>query len=491
MGDIIEVTKKEGGSSSIRCPMLTATNYTVWAIRMKIVLGVHEVWEVIEEESTDKKKNNMATTLIYQSIPEAMILQIGHLGSAKKVWEAIQTRNVGAERVREARLHTLMMEFDRMKMKETDKIDDYVGKITEISSKAMALGETIEETKLVKKLLGSLPRKKFIFMVASLEQSIDLKTAKFEDVIGRLKTFEERITDEEEDPHENQNKLMYTNAEQQQNRDYYGGRGRSGRNSYYGRGRGRGRSQWDNQRSYWESRDTSRVTCFRCDKLGHFAATCPDRLLKLQEATESKDGDETQEAEKLMMHEIVYLNERNVTPKEFESNSDNDKIWYLDNGASNHMTGNLKYFNSLDDTITGKVRFGDDSRIDIKGKGSILFVSQDGRKKMLANVYFIPELRSNIISLGQATESGCDVRMRGDHLTLHDKDGNLIVKASRSRNRLYKVVMEIEETKCLQTQVQCENSRWHARLGHLGADALKTMINKQLVTGLPELKVEK
>ena len=61
----------------------------------------------------------------------------------------------------------------------------------------------------------------------------------------------------------------------------------------------------------------------------------------------------------------------NVKPKEFESSKDGEKIWYLDNGASNHMTGNLSYFNIIDKTISGKVRFGDDSRIDIKGKGSI------------------------------------------------------------------------------------------------------------------------
>ena len=67
------------------------------------------------------------------------------------------------------------------------------------------------------------------------------------------------------------------------------------------------------------------------------------------------------------------------------------------------MTGNRSYFKEIDETITGKVRFGDDSRIDIKGKGSVLFVSQDGRRKILADVYFIPELKSNIISLGQAT----------------------------------------------------------------------------------------
>ena len=48
--------------------------------------------------------------------------------------------------------------------------------------------------------------------------------------------------------------------------------------------------------------------------MGHFAATYPDRLLKLQETQEAKEED-TEAAYALMMHEIVYLNERNVCPK--------------------------------------------------------------------------------------------------------------------------------------------------------------------------------
>lgn len=50
---------------------------------------------------------------------------------------------------------------------------------------------------------------------------LDLKTTTFEDIIGRLKAYEERICDEEETPEE-QNKLMYTNSEQQYNRCYGG-----------------------------------------------------------------------------------------------------------------------------------------------------------------------------------------------------------------------------------------------------------------------------
>lgn len=97
-------------------------------------LKVHKVWEVIEAETTDDEKNNMAMALLFQSIPEALILQVGELDMAKKVWEDIKARHVGAERVKEARLQTLMTEFDHLKMKDSESIDDYSGKLSAISS---------------------------------------------------------------------------------------------------------------------------------------------------------------------------------------------------------------------------------------------------------------------------------------------------------------------------------------------------------------------
>lgn len=238
MGDITTYVKPKGGigPSSISCPMLNTTNYTVWAMQIKVLLKVHEVWDVVEIESDDSKKNNMATALLFQSITEALILQIGELDTAKKVWEAIKARHMRADRVREARLQTLSAEFDRLKMKETDTIDEFVGKLSEISSKSASLGETIEETKLVKKFLKSLPRKKYIHIVASLEQVLDLKTTTFEDIIGRLKAFEERIAEEEEEQ-DDQTKLMYANNDaQQHNRDNTNNN--RDNNGYRGRGRG-------------------------------------------------------------------------------------------------------------------------------------------------------------------------------------------------------------------------------------------------------------
>lgn len=491
-GEIVTTTLKAkgGGSSSIQCPMLTTTNYTVWAVRMKNALKIHDVWEVVEKETEEGEKNDLAIGLLFQSIPEVMILQVSELTSAKKVWDAIKTRHVGAERVKDARLQTLMSEFDRLKMKEADKIDDFGSKLAEIAAKSAALGVSIEEPKLVKKFLSGLPRRKYIHMVASLEQLLDLNTTSFEDVLGRLKAYEERIS-EEDDSQEEQTKLMYTEGQTSQyNREYnrdtrdYNrdsrGRGRGGRTNYRGRGRGRSNGP----------RDASRITCYRCDKLGHYATDCPDRLLKLQE-THENDNTSTQDADELMMHEVVYLNEKNCIPDKYETNTDAEDIWYLDNGASNHMTGDKRYFSDIDNTVTGKVRFGDDSRIDIKGKGTISFIDMNGESRKMMNVYFIPELRSNIISLGQATESGCDIRLKGEHLTMRDAYGKLLVQANRSKNRLYKVRMGIKDASGLYLADISESNRWHARLGHVNTTTMKKMIDKELVKGVPGVNVTK
>ena len=74
-------------------------------------------------------------------------------------------------------------------------------------------------------------------------------------------------------------------------------------------------------------------------------------------------------------HTGVMLEENKVRPELYfvgEGEVMND-VWYLDNGASNHMTGDRPKFRDMDSTATGKVWFGDGSTVEIEGKGSILF----------------------------------------------------------------------------------------------------------------------
>ena len=119
-----------------------------------------------------------------------------------------------------------------------------------------------------------------------------------------------------------------------------------------------------------------------------------------------------------------------------------------------------------------------------------MFCTRDGSKRILADVYYIPDLKSNIISLRQATECGCDIRMKDNYLTLRDRDGKLIAKAKRSRNRLYEVNIERDDW-CLVESASNESATWHARLGHIGREAIRLMASKELVYGLPKIVSDK
>jgi len=92
----------------------------------------------------------------------------------------------------------------------------------------------------------------------------------------------------------------------------------------------------------------------------------------------------------------------NVNPKLYfigEEHSCMD-VWYLDNYANNHMSGDHQNFRDIDASMGGKVCFGDGSTVEIHGRGSILFQGGSGNQWLLSDVYFIPKLKSNLISLG-------------------------------------------------------------------------------------------
>ena len=67
-----------------------------------------------------------------------------------------------------------------------------------------------------------------------------------------------------------------------------------------------------------------------------------------------------------------------------------EQRWYLDSGASNHMTSSKEAFSKLDGNMTGMVKFGDGSRVAIRGRTTIIFRCQNGKHRALTDVYYIP-----------------------------------------------------------------------------------------------------
>ena len=106
-------------------------------------------------------------------------------------------------------------------------------------------------------------------------------------------------------------------------------------------------------------------------------------------------------------------------------------------------------------------------------------------QRALTNVYFIPRLKSSVVSLGQLDELGCDIRLRGGNLTIFDPHQKLLVKVHRASNRLYKLDMTPVPRACLLMRHDGEAWKWHRRLGHLNFEAIQRMARGGLVRGLP------
>lgn len=172
--------------------VLTRTNYVAWAIKMKVFMQAHEVWDVIEPKNPQNpvgiKKDKMAMVVIY----EAILLSIAEKQTANKVCKTLQIMDMGADQVRTSKAKSLKDEFEVRSMKESESVDDFSTKISAIVSNIKALGDTMNEAYMVKKILRVVPSK-FVQIVSTIEQFTDLDTMSVEEVVGRLKAYEERI----------------------------------------------------------------------------------------------------------------------------------------------------------------------------------------------------------------------------------------------------------------------------------------------------------
>ena len=106
---------------------------------------------------SNKKKDSKALVFLYQAVHESVFPRIAAANTSREVWQTLKTAYQGMEKVKTAKLQLLRKDFENLRMKESDNIDSFftqaIGLVTQIRSH----GETLEERRIVEKLLRSLP----------------------------------------------------------------------------------------------------------------------------------------------------------------------------------------------------------------------------------------------------------------------------------------------------------------------------------------------
>ncbi|CAM8920082.1 unnamed protein product [Rhodiola kirilowii] len=209
------MTLKEGQSIT-RPPLLEGSNYATWKPVMRSFLKSldERAWKAvlkgwtepmmnnrtgepvskpealwIEEEDKASMGNSKAMNAIFSAVDENVMKLIINCEVAKEAWDILQTSFEGTDKVRNSRMQAVTTRFEEMKMKESETITEYNTRVLELANEASALGKPIDEERLARKVLRSLPPR-FAMKVTAIEEMHDIAKLKLDELMGSLRTYE-------------------------------------------------------------------------------------------------------------------------------------------------------------------------------------------------------------------------------------------------------------------------------------------------------------
>ena len=120
-----------------------------------------------------------------------------------------------------------------------------------------------------------------------------------------------------------------------------------------------------------------------------------------------------------------------------------ETTWFLDSGCSNHMCGHKEFFSEIDESFRKSVKLGNNSSIDVVGKGKIhLQINQ--LSQIITEVFYIPELKNNLFSIGQLQEKGLGILFRNNTCRVYHPERGLILETRMSLNRMFILLAKIQ-----------------------------------------------
>jgi hypothetical protein len=448
-------------------------------------------------QETQRNRENKAKFWIQNSVDDSIFSKITGAGTSKQAWDILKSSYQGNDRVKIVKLQTLRTQFKTLRMIASENVDQFMTRLMGIVNQIRLTGETITDQRIVEKILISLP-KKFEMVVTTILESKDLSSFSTDELIGSLVTHETRLhlTDE-----------SISNAFKTQF-SFSRGRGRGRSIGHQGRGRnqsnphssGGNRQQYSNQNFQGQkqqqqnqhrnfqpqrgrgrrSNEKSSIQCYYCKRYGNYESKCRKKQA-YQLSGRANVSNHTGETSRGMFLSCHKVEEQ---PKD---------LWLLDSGCNNHMTGNKDLLSCIDSSLSFDITLGNDYLVKVQGKGTVPILTKQNVKKDINNVYHVPDLKHNLLSVGKLIEHGYKVLFEGSSCKIYDKNPNrkLIFEIHMTPNMMF--TLTLRTANLIQPYAQSastlnETMVWHTRFGHLPFQSLSLLHKNSMVKGLPIFK---
>ena len=153
--------------------------------------------------------------------------------------------------------------------------------------------------------------------------------------------------------------------------------------------------------------------------------------------------------------------------------------------ASGHCTYRREWFSEYRLKRDGStVHLGDDGECAIVGEGTIPavdLVNGHWQRIRLENVWHIPDLKKNLLSVGQCQSRGIDVLFTRDIVKM-SVNGNTIAFGTRQSNKICRMFIKVYVERP-EVNVCASLRTWNERLGHINLRTVSKVVSNKIVNG--------
>ena len=486
------------GNSETRVPIFNGENYDFWIIKMETMFISRELWTFVEdgftrpaegEEQTIAqiaelrskiKKDAKALSILQTSVTDEIFPRISNERTSKAAWDALSLEFKGSDKVRAVKVQSIRRDFEYTRMNDSESLNDYISRLSNIVNKLRTYKDDMPEKRVVQKILMSLNRK-YDAIVSIIEGTRDMETLGVQDLVGTLKAFDQRVTSHDDDTEKAFQTLSLSSNRNEPSSS------KSKRKNWKGTGK-----KWEGKQNKSQNEESSssgyskcticnklhtgecwfkgKPKCANCGKFGHVKKDC-----------DSKGNQQANNIEECDTNMFCVTHAASVAVEE--------NVWLVDSACSNHMTANASLLYDIDYNNTTRVKMANGNLVDTKGKGSIAVETKNG-KMFIRDVMLVPDLDSNLLSVGQLIEHKYHLHFGDDTCKIFERGSskNLMVEVQMKGNRSFPLTLKYATESARRMELKDDPWLWHKRLGHLNFQSLKLLHQKNMVQGLPQIK---
>lgn len=376
---------------------LNNTNFQVWKCKVELLLIREDLWHTVDSSRPVERwlrADKQARATIGLLVEDDQLRHIRDTRSAKEAWTALQNYHQKASLTNQV---FLFKKICSMKLSENGDMESHVNAMLNVNDQLAALGEVLKEKMVIALLLCSLPESYNTLITALETRSEDELTIEL--VKGKL--LDENRRNMKDNMDERSDKALKVQSKK-------------------------------SAKIIPQKKNVKDITCFFCSKSGHLKKDCRSYI-------KWKAGKEKEKVNQAINEDagehICFSTMDNC----------NGRAWYIDSGATSHMTNDKSFFRKINACTNEKIKLanGDNAEVQGIGDGYLMCESKHKGKQntiMVKDVLYVSTLEGNLLSVKKLTEKGLQVKFEGKTCNIM-KDKAIVATAEVSGN-LYKLHLE-------------------------------------------------